>query len=110
MSDSGWGAHMDNLTEQGSWNTEEKNLHINCREMKAIYFAILEWNLYQSSVLIATDNTTLVAYVQKQGGTSSSSLMTETTQLFPLADSFNCRMAARHIPGKLNNWLTAWGE
>ncbi|XP_046357294.1 uncharacterized protein LOC124135789 [Haliotis rufescens] len=95
---------MDDLTVQGSWNTRERILHINCKEMKAIYYAILASKicLSQSSILIATDNTIVLAYIQKQGGTRSSSLMMETTRLFALAGSISCRMEARHIPGKLN--------
>lgn len=103
-SNSGWGAHMDNLKTQGLWNASKKDLHINCLEVKAIFYSLRNWKsrLFHSSVLIATDNTTVVAYIQKQRGITSSSMMTETLQLFALADFINCQMEARHFPGKMN--------
>ncbi|XP_048250608.1 uncharacterized protein LOC125378710 [Haliotis rufescens] len=100
----GWGAHMDDATIQGKWSSQEKELHINCLEMRAIYLALTAWldRLHHSSVKIATDHSTVVAYIQHQGGTRSQPLLKEVTRLYALVDSVSCKIEVRHIPGKLN--------
>ena len=52
----GWGAHLDEHTARGTWSLPESKLHINHLELKAVFLAL------------ATDNTTVVAYINKEGG------------------------------------------
>ncbi|MGW8182217.1 MAG: hypothetical protein ACWGQW_26105, partial [bacterium] len=52
--------------------------------------------------LVATDNTTVKSYINRQGGTHSWSLMEETQLLFQLVMSNQWTLKARHIAGKLN--------
>ena len=35
-SDQGWGAHLENMTVSGNWTSQEKTLHINVLELKAV--------------------------------------------------------------------------
>ena len=36
----GWGAHFGSTTTQGSWSRAETLLHINIKEMLAVYFGL----------------------------------------------------------------------
>ena len=66
----GWGAHLNELTARGTWSVPESKLHINHLELKAVFLALKEFQDLCSNniVLVATDNTTVVAYVYKEGG------------------------------------------
>ena len=68
----GWGAHLNELTARGSWSVPESKLHINYLELKAVFLALKEFQglCVNQIVLVATDNTTVVAYINKEGGTS----------------------------------------
>ena len=59
----------------GSWSLPESKLHINYLELKAVLLALKEFQaLCTNTVLIATDNTTVVAYINKEGGMKSGPL------------------------------------
>ena len=51
---------------------------------------------------VATDNTTVVAYINKEGGTRSSTLLTKIVLLLEWAQGFCMNLRARHNPGRLN--------
>ena len=53
-------------------------------------------------VMVATDNSTVVSYINKQGGTHSLTLLHLTVDLFLWLESQNIVVRARHIPGCLN--------
>ena len=99
----GWGAHLEGQEVSGLWRAE-KGLHINLLEMKAVSLAVKHFatTLKDKHLLVATDNTTVIAYINHQGGTRSWSLMEETQLLFNLTQSLNIKIRARHIPGRLN--------
>ena len=52
--------------------------------------------------MIAADNTTLVAYINKQGGTHSHLLLRLVVDLFLWLQTQDITLRARHIPGCLN--------
>ena len=66
----GWGAHLDEHTVRGTLSLPESKLHINHLELKAVFLALKEFRtlVLNKTVLIATDNTTVVAYINKEGG------------------------------------------
>ncbi|CAB5309055.1 unnamed protein product [Rhizophagus irregularis] len=100
---SGWGVTQNNWTIHGSWNQEECQLHINHLEMKAIHFALRTFNqVMNQTVLIRTDNTTCVAYINHQGGTMSADLSKSTEELWNLCLAQNINLRAEHIPGIQN--------
>ena len=68
----GWGAHLNEHMARGSWSLPESKLHINYLELKAVLLALKEFQALCTNniVLIATDNTTVVAYINKEGGIS----------------------------------------
>ena len=72
----GWGAHLNEFTARGSWSVPESKLHINYLKLKAVLLALKEFqNLCTNQiVIVATDNTTVVAYINKEGGMKSGPL------------------------------------
>ena len=66
----GWGAHLNERTARGSWSVPESKLHINYLELKAVFLALKEFQdlCTNQIVLVATDNTTVVSYINKEGG------------------------------------------
>ena len=99
----GWGAHMGDSKISGTWTLSDRKLHINCLEFKAVMFALQHWAplLQGRQVMIATDNSTVVSYINKQGGTRSLTLLRLTVDLFLWLES-QIIVRARHIPGCLN--------
>ena len=72
-SNESWGAHLDQSSTKGLWSDLEKRLHIIVLELKAVSRALQSFNdqCQNQTVLVATDNSTVVAYINKQGGTHS---------------------------------------
>ena len=72
-SNEGWGAHLKPNSTQGLWSPQEKGLHINVLELKAVFLTLRHFKdqCQDQTVLVATDNSTVVAYINKQGGTHS---------------------------------------
>ena len=53
---------------RGSRSVPESKLHINYLEIKAVFLALKEFqDLYVDKILVATDNTTIVSYINKEG-------------------------------------------
>ena len=63
------GAHLNEHTARGIWSLPESKLHINYLELKAVLLALKEFrNLCSDKiVLVATDNTTVVSCINKEG-------------------------------------------
>ena len=55
-----------------------------------------------SSIRIASDNTTVLAYLRKQGGTVSHLLTQMAGDLLQLMDDWGTTLSFRHIPGRRN--------
>ena len=99
----GWGAFLQDTMCQGTWSPEESIFHINNLEMRADKLALCHFNIPpRSHILVASDNITVMAYINKVGGTRSRSLWKETESLFSLTISLNLSIHARYIPGKMN--------
>ena len=60
----------------GLWYLSEKHLHINLLEMKAVFLALqfFKTDCRNHQVLIASDSTSVVTYINKQGDTKSAEL------------------------------------
>ena len=56
----------------------------------------------RKTILVASDNSTVVAYINKQGGTVSRSLCMETKEMLIWCHQREIILRARYIPGKLN--------
>ena len=101
---SGWGAHLLDQNVSGVWSAQEKLLHINLLEMKAMFLALQAFQEVVSGhhVTAMCDNSTVVAYVNKQGGTVSRPLCLLTSRLLRWAESFDVHLEARYLPGESN--------
>ena len=103
-SNEGWGAHLGDSTARGVWSEPEGRHHINFLELKAVFLALksFEHLCRDQIVLIATDNTTVVSYINKEGGMRSGSLCALLWRLLSWCHPRGMVLRARHIPGRLN--------
>ena len=103
-SSSGWGAHLLDQNVSGVWSAQEKLLHINLLEMKALFLALqaFQEDVAGHHVTAMCDNSTVVAYVNKQGGTVSRPLCLLTSRLLRWTESFDVHLEARYLPGESN--------
>ena len=58
--------------------------------------------VFNKTVLVATDNTTVVAYINKEGGMKSDSLCVLLWRILSWCTRQQVTLRARHIPGRLN--------
>ena len=102
----GWGAHLEpmSLSFHGRWSEDQSQLHINMLEIMAIRFALIKALKYirHSCVMISTNNTTVVSYINKQGGTHSPNLRVEVWKILQWCLNYHIVVRIRHIPGKFN--------
>ena len=90
-----------NLSFHGRWWEDQSQLHIKMLEIMAIRFSLIKGLKYigHSCVMISTDNTTMVSYINKQGGTHSPNLCVEILQ-WCLKHHIVVRIP--YIPGKFS--------
>ncbi|XP_055915529.1 uncharacterized protein LOC129948518 [Eupeodes corollae] len=102
--DTGWGAQIDEKLLSGGWTKEQKKWHSNRKELYAVYAALSaeKHHLRNADILVQSDNRTLVAYIRKEGGTHSLSLLALTRKLLILADRLKIRLSAQYLPGRYN--------
>ena len=100
----GWGTHLNEHTARGSWSLPESKLHMNYLELKAVFLALREFQdlCTDKIVLIATDNTTVVSYINKEGGMRSGPLCALLWRILTWRTRKQVTLKARHIPGRLN--------
>ena len=89
---------------KGSVVRPGKRLHINVLELKAVSLALRNFKdqCQNQTVLIATDNSTVVAYINKQGGTHSAEMCALLWKIMTWCHHYHIALKARHIPGCLN--------
>ena len=94
----GWGANLD----------EHEGRVVPAREQvthkPAVFLALKEFRtlVFNKTVLIATDNTTVVAYINKEGGMKSGSLCALLWRILSWCTRQQVTLRARHIPSRLN--------
>jgi hypothetical protein len=100
----GWGAHMGLLIASGVWSQEEATRHINVLECESVLRALKHFGnqVSHSSILVATDNTTTLSYINKQGGTKSTDMLRTTRSLLLWCHANQISIRAVHIKGSLN--------
>ena len=69
MHQEGWGSYLGEHTARGTWFLPEANYTLNCLELRWS-LALKEFqDLWLNNIaVIATDNTTVVACMKKEGG------------------------------------------
>ena len=103
-SNEGWGAHLGDYMAKGVWLESEGALHINLLELKAVLLALKRFERLccNQIVLVCTDNTTVVSYINKEGGMKSGSLCALLWRPMLWCNQRQIVLRARHIPGHLN--------
>ena len=63
----GWITHLEQASTKGLWSDREKRLQISVLELKAVSLAVQHFKdqCQNQTVLVATDNSTVVAYIKK---------------------------------------------
>ena len=100
----GWGAESSGVTTQGLWTTQERQMHINVLEMKAVNFAVQAYTkeMRQIHVHLRVDNTTTIAYINKMGGTRSIRMLEVAKELWQYCMSKEIMLTAEHLKGANN--------
>ena len=99
-----WGAHLLDQHVSGVWSDQEKLLHINLLEMEALFLGLLSFreDVIGHHVTAMCDNSTVMAYVNKQGGTVSRALCLLASRLLRWTESLDIHLDARYFPGQAN--------
>ncbi len=104
MSLTSWGAVMDGHPAHGLWSGNHLTWHINWLEMLAVYRALKHFlpDLRDRHVLVRTNNTAVVSYINHQGGLRSRPLYRQAYQILGWSQDKLLSLRAVHIPGHLN--------
>ncbi len=99
----GWGAVMSGHPARGLWRGHLA-WHINRLEMLAVFQALKYFlaDLRGHHVLVRTDNTAVVSYINHQGGLRSRHLYRLAHQILVWAQGKLLSLRAVYIPGHLN--------
>jgi ribonuclease HI len=99
-----WGAHLLSKRVQGRWTLSQQSLHINVLELQAVFNALKAFlpDVRGRSVLVQTDNTATLYYINKMGGTKSRELCALTWDLLLWCMLHQIDLVAAHIPGEEN--------
>ncbi len=100
----GWGATFNGHAVSGVWTGPQLHWHINCLELLAVHLALnrLKRRLRGEHVLVRTDNTATVAYINRQGGLRSRRMSQLARHLLLWSRKHLRSLRAIHIPGLLN--------
>ncbi len=100
----GWGAMCNGHAAAGLWTGSQLQWHINCLELLAVWLALCRFKglLHDKHVLVRTDNTATVAYINHQGGLCSRRLSQLARHLLLWSQKHLRSLRAVHIPGELN--------
>ena len=100
----GWGAYLEGSWALGLWSPLQQKEHINLLEMKAVHLALCHCRatLHLKSLVLATDNTTVVVYLKNQRDIHCFSLYSLCREILLLCSELQIQLVVRHIPGHLN--------
>ena len=100
----GFGSTLNDKQFSGTWSPAESKMHINYLEMLCVYLSLQHFqnDLIGKSVMVASDNSTVVAFINKSSGTRSKQLHDLTFTMLSYCFQNKITLRARHIPGRLN--------
>ncbi|KAL0168810.1 hypothetical protein M9458_037032, partial [Cirrhinus mrigala] len=103
-SSTGWGAVCNGQAASGSWTGPRLQWHIKCLELLAVLLALRRFRpmLRHKHVLVRTDSTATVAYINHQGGLRSRRMSQLARHLLLWSQTWLKSLRAIHIPGELN--------
>ena len=102
---SGWGGLYEGLSVRGRWSSALQQSHIHFLELSAVFLTLKHFLPYLRGhhVLVRTDNTTTVSYINRQGGLRSRRLYTLARKLILWSSCRLLSLRATHVPGALNS-------
>ena len=102
-SDYAWGATLTQKTG-GAWNPTEKLLHINLKEMLAIYYALRAFLqiIHTAHVKVFSDNMTAVTVLNKMGTSKSPPCNALAKTIWEFCIVHNIWLTCAHVPGIYN--------
>ena len=99
----GWGGHLKTFRVSGVWSQDQSLLHINVLELLAVFNSLkaleLQTDISEKKILIKSDNSTVVSYINRQGGTRSPTLCLHTRHLLIWCIQRGIFLTAVHTPG-----------
>ena len=102
-SNEGWGVHLEQNSTKGLWSDREKKSIHKCSRAEGGFSGPSKFQgPVPKPVLIATDNSTVVAYINKQGGTHSAEMCTLVWKIMTWCHHYQITLKVRHNPGCLN--------
>lgn len=101
---SGWGAFCNKSRVNSHWNADERNQHINYLELLAAWFGLkcFAKDLKDCDILLRIDNTTAIAYINKNGGVRFPKLAKIAKQIWQWCEARNLWIFASYIASKDN--------
>ncbi|KAI2651034.1 ORF V: Enzymatic polyprotein [Labeo rohita] len=99
-----WGAVCNGQAASGSWTGPRLKWHINCLELLAVLLALRRFRpmLRHKHVLVRTNSTATVAYINHQGSLRSRRMSQLARHLLLWSQKWLKSLRAVHIPGELN--------
>ncbi|XP_053173996.1 uncharacterized protein LOC128357652 [Scomber japonicus] len=100
----GWGGIHEGRSMRGRWSVDLQRSHINFLELSAVFLSLKHFlpSLMGHHVLVRTDNTTTVTYINRQGGLRSRQLHMLARRLILWSCGRLLSLRATHVPGALN--------
>ncbi len=108
-SSTGWGATCNGQAASGLWTGPRLLWHINCLELWAVHLALRQFRplMLGKHVLVRTDNTAAVSYINRLGGIRSHRMSQLARHLLLWSHTQFKSLRAVHIPGQLNRVANA---
>ncbi len=100
----GWGAMCNGHAAAGLWTGPQLQWHINCLELLAVWLALRRFRtlLHEKHILVRSDNTATVAYINHQDGLHSRRMSQLARHLLLWSRKHLRSLRAVHVPGELN--------
>ncbi len=100
----GWSAICNGQAASVLWTGPQLIWHINCLELLAVHLALRQYRplLLGKHVLVRTDNTAAVSYINRLGGLRSRRMSKLIRHLLLWSHTQLKSLRAVHIPGELN--------
>ncbi len=100
----GWGAILEGRSSQGLWKDQHLSWHINRLEILAVFLALKNFlaDLRGHHVLVHSDNTSMVSYLNDMGGLRSRPLCKLECRILLWSQGKLLSLRAAYIPGAQN--------
>ena len=99
-SDDGWGVHFDDVETGGGWSSAEVALHINVKEILAVYFGLQSManDVQNVNMRLFIDNTSIVSIIKHMGTSHNVELNKITKDIWLWAKARNIWLFPVYVP------------